>query len=174
MNIIKKIIEPSDQLSVGSTIEGEVVARDRSSLYIDLGISGTGIIYGREFYAVKDIIKNLNIGDKVFAKIVELENDEGYKELSLKDATKEIGWQRLREARDSGQILNVRVTGVNKGGLLTSLDGIQAFLPVSQLAPEHYPRVPDADKQKILKELQKFIGKTLEVKFLTCWLKKIN
>ncbi len=166
MNIIKKIIEPSDQLSVGSTIEGKVVARDRSSLYIDLGISGTGIIYGREFYAVKDIIKNLNIGDKVFAKIVELENDEGYKELSLKDATKEIGWRRLREIRDNGQILNVKVTGVNKGGLLTSLDGIQAFLPVSQLAPEHYPRVPDADKQKILKELQKFIGKTLEVKIL--------
>jgi len=72
----------------------------------------------------------------------------------------------LREMRDSEQILNVRITGVNKGGLLTSLDGIQAFLPVSQLAPEHYPRVADADKQKILKELQKFIGKTLEVKIL--------
>ena len=153
-------------LSIGSTIEGKVVARDRSSLFIDLGINGTGIIFGREFYAAKDVIKNLNIGDKVFAKIVELENDEGYKELSLKDATKEIGWQRLRDARDSGQILSVRVTGVNKGGLLTSLDGIQAFLPVSQLAPEHYPRVADADKQKILKELQKFIGKTLEVKIL--------
>ena len=39
-------------------------------------------------------------------------------------------------------------------------------MPVSQLAPEHYPRVADADKQKILKELQKFIGKTLEVKIL--------
>jgi small subunit ribosomal protein S1 len=68
--------------------------------------------------------------------------------------------------RDSGQIISVRVTGVNKGGLLKSLDNIQAFLPVSQLAPEHYPRVADADKSKILKELQKFIGKTLEVKIL--------
>jgi small subunit ribosomal protein S1 len=102
----------------------------------------------------------------VFAKIVEVENDQGYRELSLRDATKEISWQRLREMRDSGQIISVRVTGVNKGGLLTSLDGIQAFLPVSQLAPEHYPRVADADKSKILKELQKFIGKTLEVKIL--------
>ncbi|MCX6721021.1 MAG: S1 RNA-binding domain-containing protein, partial [Candidatus Staskawiczbacteria bacterium] len=54
----------------------------------------------------------------------------------------------------------------NKGGLLTSIDGIQAFLPVSQLAAEHYPRVTDADKQKILKELQKFIGKSLDVKVL--------
>jgi len=162
--IVKK--DDNMSLTIGSTVEGKVVARDRSSLYIDLGIHGTGIIYGREFYNVKDIVKNLETGDKVFAKIVEMENDEGYKELSLRDATKEIGWQRLRDLRDAGTILSVRVTGVNKGGLLTSLDGIQAFLPVSQLSAEHYPRVTDADKQKILKELQKFIGKTLEVKIL--------
>jgi len=160
------IKESTNPLSIGATIEGKVVARDRSSLFIDLGTLGTGIIYGREFYAVKDVVKNLEIGDKVFAKIVELENEQGYRELSLRDATKEISWQRLKDLRDSGQILSVRITGVNKGGLLTALDGIQAFLPVSQLAPEHYPRVIDADKQKILKELQKFIGKTLEVKIL--------
>jgi len=97
---------------------------------------------------------------------VELENEDGYIELSLGDATKEISWKKLKELKNSGQILNVRISGVNKGGLLTSVEGIQAFLPVSQLAPEHYPRVADADKQKILKELQKFIGKTLEVKIL--------
>jgi len=156
----------SAPLSIGSTVEGTVVARDRSSLFIDLGLLGTGIIFGREFYSVKDVIKNLQIGDKVFAKIVELENDEGYRELSLRDATKEIGWQKLKDLKDKGELIKVRITGVNKGGLLTSLDGIQAFLPVSQLAPEHYPRVIDADKQKILKELQKFIGKTLDVKIL--------
>jgi small subunit ribosomal protein S1 len=165
-DIIKKNTESANPLQIGATIEGKVVARDRSSLYIDLGINGTGIIYGKEFYIVKDVVKNLKTGDKVFAKIVELENDEGYRELSLRDATKEIGWQRLRDLKDSGQIVNVRITGVNKGGLLTAIDGIQAFLPVSQLATEHYPRVADADKQKILKELQKFIGKTLEVKIL--------
>ncbi|MBI1866341.1 MAG: S1 RNA-binding domain-containing protein, partial [Candidatus Staskawiczbacteria bacterium] len=124
------------------------------------------IIFGREFYEVKDVIKNLKIGDKIFAKIVELENEEGYKELSLKDATKEISWQKLKEIKEKGTILKVKITGVNKGGLLTSIDNIPAFLPVSQLSPENYPRVVDADKQKILKELQKFIGKTLEVKIL--------
>ena len=166
-DIIKKIVkEAPAPISIGSTVEGIVVARDRSSLYIDLGLLGTGIIYGREFYEVKDVIKSLNIGDKVFAKITELENDDGYKELSLRDATKEISWQKLREMKEKGEVVKVRISGVNKGGLLTNLDGIPAFLPVSQLAPEHYPRVADADKQKILRELQKFIGKTLEVKVL--------
>jgi small subunit ribosomal protein S1 len=164
-NIIKAT-EGSNPLQIGATIEGRVVARDRSSLFIDLGIYGTGIIYGREFYNVKDAVKGLQTGDKVYAKIIELENDNGYVELSLRDATKEISWQRLKDMKDSGQILSIRVTGVNKGGLLAAVEGIQAFLPVSQLAPEHYPRVADADKQKILKELQKFIGKSLEVKIL--------
>ncbi len=153
-------------LTIGSTIEGIVVARDRSALYVDLGILGTGVIFGREFYEAKDIIKNLEIGDKILAKIVELENDDGYKELSLRDASKETSWQKLKELKEKGELLKVKISGVNKGGLLTNLDGIPAFLPVSQLAAEHYPRVADADKQKILKELQKFIGKTLEVKIL--------
>ncbi len=152
--------------SIGSIVEGKVVARDRSSLYIDLGNQGTGIIYGREFYEVKDVIKSLQIGDIVHAKIVELENEDGYRELSLRDATKDINWQKLRELKDSGEIIKVKITGVNKGGLLTNVNNIPAFLPVSQLSPENYPRVTDADKAKILKELQKFIGKTLEVKVL--------
>jgi small subunit ribosomal protein S1 len=164
---MEKIIQKTNNpLSIGATIEGKVVARDRSSLFIDLGVHGTGIIYGKEFYIVKDVIKDLNVGDKVFAKIVEVENDDGYRELSLRDATKEIGWQRLKELKESGEIINVRISGVNKGGLLTNINGIQAFLPVSQLSSDHYPRVADADKQKILKELQKFIGKTFEVKIL--------
>ncbi|KKP41935.1 MAG: RNA binding S1 domain protein [Parcubacteria group bacterium GW2011_GWA1_33_6] len=163
----KKMQDNSTQaVSVGSIVEGKVVARDRSSIFIDLGNQGTGIIYGREFYAVRDIIKNLNIGDTVFAKVVELENEEGYRELSLRDATQEISWQKLREMKEKEEIIKVKITGVNKGGLLTSVNNITAFLPVSQLSPENYPRVIDADKQKILKELQKFIGKTLEVKIL--------
>src|SRR3989344_4925933 len=151
---------------IGSIVESKGVARDRSSLYIDLGNQGTGIIFGREFYEVKELIKTLQIGDTVHAKIVELENEDGYRELSLQDATKDLSWQKLREMKDSAEIIKVKITGVNKGGLLTSVNNIPAFLPVSQLSPENYPRVVDADKAKILKELQKFIGKTLEVKVL--------
>ncbi len=152
--------------SVGSIVEGKVVARDRSSLFIDLGNQGTGIIYGREFYEVKEVIKNLAIGDIVHAKIVDLENEEGYRELSLQDATKDLNWQKLKDLKEKEEIITVKITGVNKGGLLTSVNNIPAFLPVSQLSPENYPRVSDANKAKILQSLQKFIGKTLEVKIL--------
>jgi small subunit ribosomal protein S1 len=164
--ITKKEEEQQSPLQIGGTIEGVVVARDRSTLFIDLGLYGTGIIYGKEFYLAKNVIKALQEGDKVIAKIVELENDEGYRELSLKDATKEASWNKLTELQKSGELVSVKITGVNKGGLLAVLEGVQAFLPVSQLSAENYPRVADADKQKILKELQKFIGQSLSVKVL--------
>ncbi len=166
--IVKKSapVDPISPSGIGSIVEGRVVAKDRSSLYVDLGPQGTGIIYGREFYEVKEVIKALGIGDIVHAKVVELENEDGYRELSLQDATKEISWQKLNELKESQEIVKVKITGVNKGGLLTNINGVPAFLPVSQLSPENYPRVADADKAKILKELQKFIGKTLEVKVL--------
>jgi len=153
-------------LSVGSTVEATVVAKDRSSLYLDLGVYGTGVVYGREFYEAKDLIKGLNVGDKIRAKVLDLENEDGYKELSLSAASREVGWGGLKEKMARNEIFKIKVLGANKGGLLASVDGIAAFLPVSQLGPEHYPRIEDAEKQKILKELQKFIGKTLEVKIL--------
>lgn len=165
-NTTKTIKDEISPISVGSTVEGKVIARDRSSLFVDLGAQGSGIIYGREFYEVKDIIKNLKIGDIIHAKVVDMENEDGYRELSLKEATKQIGWQKIRDLKEKGETIKVKIVGVNKGGLLTSVEDIPAFLPVSQLSPEHYPRVSDADKQKILKELQKFVGKTLEVKIL--------
>lgn len=151
---------------IGVIVEGIVVARDRSALFADLGPQGTGIIYGKEFYRAKDAIRNFKIGDKITAKIVELENEDGYRELSLQAASQDMNWQALREMKEKEEVITVKITGINKGGLLTSVNGIAAFLPVSQLSPENYPRVADSDKQKILKELQKFIGKNMEVKIL--------
>ena len=151
---------------VGEIVQGEIIGTGKSSIYVDLGNKGTGIIYGREFYAAKDELKNLGIGDKIFAKIIDLETDEGYIELSLMEAGKELSWGKLNEKKEKGATIAVKVLGANKGGLIVEAEGLRGFLPVSQLAPEHYPRVEGADKAKILSRLQKLVGKELEAKIL--------
>jgi small subunit ribosomal protein S1 len=153
-------------LKEGDLVEGKVIGIGRSSVYLDLGPLGTGIIYGREFLKVKNILKNVKIGDKITAKVVELENEDGYRELSLEQAREKEVWEKIKELKEKDEIVKVKIKGANKGGLLTEFEGIPAFIPVSQLAPEHYPRIEGADKQKILQELQKFVGKTMEVKVL--------
>lgn len=151
---------------IGEIIEGKVIAKESGKLFLDLGPIGTGIIYGKEFYEARAKIKDLKIGDSLFAKIISLENEEGYIELSISQAGIELSFEALKRKKEEGEKILVKILGANKGGLLSEVMGIPAFLPVSQLIPGHYPRVEKGDTAKILKELQKFVGKELEVKIL--------
>lgn len=149
---------------VGEIIEGAVSNLGRSAIYIDLSPLGCGIIFGREFYAAKDTLRKLKIGEKIFVKILDLENEGGYLELSLSEAGKELGWENLIQKKENNEVIKVKILGANKGGLLAETEGLPGFLPVSQLSPEHYPRVEGADKFEILKRLQQLIGQELAVK----------
>ena len=168
LEIMKDLLEKNNSLlkpaRIGDIAEGTIVGAGQSTIYVDLSPIGTGIIFGREFYQAKQELKKLKIGDKIFSKIVDLENEDGYIELSLAEAGKEIGWDRLRQIKENNEIIKIKILGANKGGLIAEAEGMQGFLPVSQLAPENYPRVEGADKAKILQKLQQLIGKELGVK----------
>lgn len=151
---------------VGEIVQGKVIAKGNASVFLDLGILGTGIIYGKEFYEARNKLRDLKKGDVVLAKVIDLENEDGYIELSLSKAKKELAWQELSQKKEKNETLEVKILGANKGGLITEILGISAFLPVSQLSSEHYPRVEGGDTQKILRHLQKFVGKKLKVKIL--------
>ncbi len=144
-------------------VEGPVISIQKSSVYIDLTPFGTGIIYGREFINAKDIIKKVNIGDVVKAKVVGTDNEDGYIELSLKEAKQALIWSEAEKAIKSKMTLELTIKEANKGGLILEWQGIAGFLPASQLKSEHYPRVEDSDKDKILKALKLLIGKRINV-----------
>lgn len=163
MDAFFKSVTPICAPKTGDLLHGTVLSQRGPYLYIDLGPSGTGVVYGREFYNARDIVKQLIQGDVVTAKVIELENEEGYVELSLREAGRDTMWQEAEEFVKSKQPLQLKVFSANKGGLVMYWQGIQGFLPVSQLTAKHYPRVEGGDKGKILTELQKFVGETLEV-----------
>ena len=148
---------------VDALVEGPVISIQKSAVYIDIAPFGTGIIYGREFINAKDIIKKVNIGDVVKAKVVSIDNEEGYIELSLKEAKQALIWSEAEKAIKSKIPLELTVKEANKGGLILEWQGIAGFLPASQLKSEHYPRVEDSDKDKILKALKMLIGKRINV-----------
>ncbi len=108
----------------------------------------------------------LNEGETITASIVDPELDEGYALLSMKRAAKDRGWGELQRLFEEQEIVEVQPYDANRGGLLIELEGIRGFLPVSQLAAEHYPRVSDADKDEILTKLNALTSKTLRVRIL--------
>ncbi|MES2437182.1 MAG: S1 RNA-binding domain-containing protein [Patescibacteria group bacterium] len=153
--------------SVGDIVEGPVIGIEKSSIFIDLHPYSTGIIYGREFIAARDIIKKIGLGDRVSAKVVDTNNAEGYIELSLKEAKQAMIWGEANDAIRDRRIFELPVTEANKGGLIINWQGIQGFLPASQLKAEHYPRVADGDKDRILEELKKLVGTRIEVSIIS-------
>jgi len=164
---MKNIIEKNDDLKplrIGQIVQGEIVGTGRSSLFLDISPFGTGVIYGREFYNAKDILRKMNEGDVVSAKIIDFDNKDGYIDLSIRSASQEIAWEELKKKKASQELITIKIIGANKGGLLAEIGGIPAFLPVSQLGNENYPRVEGADSNKILIALQKFIGQEMNVK----------
>ena len=163
-NIMSKFIADSPTPpGAGDLVEGSVIALDKARIFVDLSPFGTGIIYGREFINARDVIRKINVGDTIAAKIVDPENKDGYVELSLKEARQAMIWNEAEEAIKDKRILELQVKEANKGGLILEWQGLQGFLPASQLKSEHYPRVIDGDKDKILEELRKLLGVKLSV-----------
>ncbi len=151
----------------GEIIEGTVSALGRARVYIDLHPFGTGLIYGREYMNARDILRKVSVGDSIAAKVVEVSNEDGYIELSLKEARQALIWGEADSAIKGQKILSLEVKEANKGGLIIDWQGIQGFLPASQLSAEHYPRVEDGDKDKILTALNDLIGQHLNVVIIT-------
>jgi small subunit ribosomal protein S1 len=112
-------------------------------------------------------LKNVNIGDTVTAKVVGMDNADGYIELSLREARQALIWNEAETAVQKKTSFELAITDANKGGLIINWNGIQGFLPASQLSPAHYPRVPDGDKDKIFAELKRMVGTKLEVMIIT-------
>lgn len=149
---------------VGDIVQGKIIAKEKGSVYLDLGYIGTGIIYGKEFYDAQDILKKMNLNDEISAKLINLENEEGYRELSIIDASKEAVWRELANLKQEEKILEVKIKKALKNGLAVEVKGILGFLPLSQLKPEHYST--EKDKDNIIQNLQKFINETFKVKIL--------
>src|SRR3989338_159212 len=97
--VLSSIVSRStNRPELDSLVEGPVILIEKSSVYVDLSPYGAGIIYGREFINAKDIIKKISLGDIIKAKVVEVENEDGYVELSLKEAKQALAWSEAEKS----------------------------------------------------------------------------
>jgi small subunit ribosomal protein S1 len=173
--INKKAVSPISQLiknkpglipalKEGSLIEVSLIKKAPRLVYFDVKGIGTAVLYGAEFLGAKNIVKNLAEGESVSAKIINPENEDGFIEISLTGAQQQKVWQELKNLKDSDEVLTVKIVNANQSGLIAEINEIKAFLPVSQLSNENYPRVDT--KEKLLESLKKFVGRELAVKII--------
>jgi len=152
---------------VGDVLEGTILSVGKNEVYVDIEGVGLGVVRGRELYDDSVRLSMLHPGDHVSASVLEPENKDGNIELSFRAAGQEKVWQTLSDRMKTREIIKTKIVDANKGGLMVELNGVMGFLPVSQLSTEHYPRVEDGDKNKILEILRSYNGQIFDVQIIT-------
>jgi len=149
-------------VTTGEVVEGKITSIKKNEVWIDLGARGVGVVMRREIgYGQK-----LEEDQTVTVSVIDPEMEEGHILLSMKRAVKDRGWDELQRVHEANDIVEIVPYDANRGGLLVEMEGIRGFLPVSQLAAGHYPRVSGADKDEILQKLNALTNKPLRVRVL--------
>ncbi|MFA6392353.1 MAG: S1 RNA-binding domain-containing protein [Patescibacteria group bacterium] len=151
---------------LGEIVEGVVISVSKTEVHLDIDGITTGVVRGGELIDESGDCSNLKVGDKAQATVVELENENGQMELSFRHAGHKKAWDELERLVSEGVVVDAKIVEANKGGLIVKVGRVGGFLPVSQLIPEHYPRVEGGDRNKILEKLTSFIDQKFRVKVI--------
>jgi len=151
---------------IGDVVTGRVMSVGKNEVYVDIDGVATGIARGYELIDESGDYSHLTVGDEVSATVLEMDNEYGVLELSFRSAGHKKAWDRLSVLQHEHEIIQVKITEANKGGLMISYGNVHGFMPVSQLCPDHYPRIQGGDKNKILEKLKSYIGQTFDVKVI--------
>lgn len=151
---------------VGDIIEGTIIDKSATEIHLDINGIAVGVVRGLELWDESGEYSNLKVNDRAQATVIELENENGELELSFRHAGHQKAWNSLEELMKTGKIIEADIMEANKGGLIIRVGRVTGFLPVSQLTPEHYPRVEGGDRSKILEKLQGYVGTKFKIKVL--------
>jgi small subunit ribosomal protein S1 len=151
---------------VGDIVKGTVISVARNEVKIDIPGFRSGVVRGPELKDESGGTEAIKIGDDVEATVIGAENENGDMELSFRFAGHLRAWETIQELQKTGEKIVVRILEANKGGMLVSVNHIQGFLPVSQLSPDHYPRISGGEKNKILEKLRTYVGEDFTVRVI--------
>jgi len=146
----------------GEVIEGLVMGADRDGILVNVGSKSEGVIPPHEMRSLgPEPAARLNVGERVLVYVLQPETPEGQILLSIDRARGEKGWRVLQQRFEEGQSFEAQVSGYNKGGLLVNVEGVHAFVPLSQVVGIRPERVDNGESA-----LAQMVGKNLHLKVI--------
>ena len=139
----------------GDLVKGTVVKIDRDEVLLDIGFKSEGVIPSRELSIRNDVNHSeiVTIGEEIEALVLQKEDKEGRLVLSKKRAQYEKAWANIEDLKNRNQVVSGLVIEVVKGGLIVDI-GLRGFLPASLV------------EQRRVRDLQPYIGKTVEARII--------
>ncbi len=149
--------------------KGIVLKKIENGVLVDCADGAfTGIILSKEVKELERSGYDLEPGREIELEIVNtnIRHEDGHYIVSITKLLQYDIWKSIIKKFEADEIITVCPTEANLGGLLVDMHGIKGFVPLSQLAPIHYPRVEDGDQEIIFDKLLELIGKELKVRII--------
>ena len=152
---------PFEHLQRGDVVEGTVVRTAGDALLVDVGAKSEGLIPAGEMQSLPaEQRSSLGADQRLLVYVLQPESDEDQLLLSVDRARGEQGWRELQNRHESGEIFEAAVSGFNKGGLLVNVEGVNAFVPLSQVVGV------TPDREGPGGGLAGFVGRSLRLKVI--------
>ena len=149
------------QLSRGDVIDGTIVSAAPEAIVVDVGAKSEGVVPPSEMQSLTaDQRAALSTGDTVLVYVLQPESEDGQVTLSVDRARGEQGWRVLQDRYEMGEVFDAIVSGFNKGGLLVNVEGVNAFIPLSQVVGANPDRGNDGSG------LAEYVGRSLRLKVI--------
>lgn len=152
-----EIVASMKRVRVGDVVKGVIVGADEKEVLIDMGYFSGGVISRENFSNDPDCIlkEAAVIGSEVTAAVIEVSDNEGRVVLSRKEANDMEMWERLNDYLVNRAVINVKVSGIVKGGVIAMVEGMRGFIPASKLSLTY------------TEDLDGYLGKELRVQVIT-------
>lgn len=145
----------------GDVVEGTVVGVTADSLLIDVSAKAEGVVPSAEMHSLTlDQRRAITVGQSILVAVVQPETDDQPLLLSVDRARGEQGWRTLQSRYESEEIFEATASGFNKGGLLVNVEGVNAFVPLSQVVGVNPDRADETGG------LSEYVGRTLRLKVI--------
>jgi len=144
-------VEDMKPLRRGDIVEGIVMRADHGGegILLNVGHKAEGHVPANEMRSLSgEAIEQLKVGDEILAMVLRGETDEGSAILSIDRAVGETGWKTLQNAMDADDRVSGEIIGFNRGGAIVETEGVQGFVPMSQLATISRDRSRSAPQSK--------------------------
>jgi small subunit ribosomal protein S1 len=157
------LFTPAKNLRRGEIIDGKVLSKTSDALVVNIGYKAEGIVPMREARSMdEETLEGLEVGDEVIAYVINPENEYGAPVLSIDRARGEQGWRILEKSMEIEETVKGHIIGSNRGGAVVEAEGVQGFVPLSQLVgPARELYVPGGEEPK-----EGFVGMEIEFKVI--------
>ncbi len=158
-------VEFPKPLRRGDVLEVEIVKIDPEGFLVDSGHKSDALVPLRETRSMTtDEVAEIKVGDKLDVFVVRPDSGDQLPLLSFDRARAEHGWITLKKESELGNVVSGVIKSFNKGGAVVEVEGVQGFVPVSQLLT---PFQMDTTESSSVNNDESRIGQSINMKIMT-------